>query len=72
MRKFLGLLVLALSLSAVAWAQASDNGCSHSNDKAKGCVVSVAEPSAIPELVLCLAGLGFVALLRQRKTIQSQ
>jgi hypothetical protein len=76
MKKFFGVLVLGLCLSGFALADASDQGCLSSGGRAAGCGgfdsgrkgrVSMPEPSAIPELLLCVAGLGFVAL-RLRKT----
>ena len=71
MKIYCGLLALGLSLSGVALGDASPQGCLSSDGRAKGCggaVVSMPEPNAIPELVLCVAGLGFVAL-RQRKSL---
>jgi hypothetical protein len=67
MRKPFRVLLLALSIfSAEAWADASANGCEHSNNRAAGCPVSMPEPSAIPVLVLCLVGLGLVAIRQQK------
>jgi hypothetical protein len=67
MIKVSALILLALGLSVTAQAN-----CGNDKPVGKGCsgTVSMPEPSAIPELLLCVAGLGFVAL-RQRKSIQN-
>src|SRR6185312_13586486 len=58
MKKTCGILALVMLVGSVAWANASANGCLRSNNKAAGCVVAMPEPSAIPEVILCMAGIG--------------
>jgi hypothetical protein len=68
--KLLGIVLFMISLSSFAWADANSTGCDQSKGQAKGCAVSMPEPSALPEFALCLAGLGFFAY-RQNKRRQS-
>jgi hypothetical protein len=71
MKQFLVLVVLALGVSSFALADPNNqNGCEASGGKPKKCdPISMAEPSALPEFALCLAGIGFLAF-RQRKVSQ--
>ena len=70
MKQFFAFVVLALGVSSYAWATPDNqNGCEASNGQPKKCV-SMAEPSALPELALCLVGIGFLAF-RQRKVAQN-
>jgi hypothetical protein len=66
MKQFIGVLVLGLSLNAVAQA-----GDYEGWDPTRPSVVTLPEPSALPELLLCVTGLGLVAL-RARKTVSSK
>ena len=66
MRKLLSVLVLAAAIHAIAWADASQKGCEHSGDKAKGCAVAMPEASALPELLLGLGVVGSLVVRQQK------
>ncbi len=63
MMRFSTICLLVLGLSVAAQANC---GKGNDNGKGNGCV-AMPEPSAIPELVLCLAGLVGYGVWRQRK-----
>jgi len=66
MNKLFWVLILAMPVSTVLWADAGANGCLHSNNKGNGCAVAMPEPSAIPELVLCAAGIAVLAVYQRK------
>jgi hypothetical protein len=78
MRKYLGLLVLGFSLTANANANGLDLCkwlpflCKIDPPTPKPTTtVPMPEPSAIPETVICMAGLGYM-VYRQRKADQNK
>ena len=62
-------IMLLLTLSSVS-VRAGDDDKDKDKDKVKPKPVSLPEPSAVPEFLVCLAGIGYIAY-RQRVKSQS-
>ena len=72
MIKTFAIFLLVFGLSATAQAHRGPwHWNDHNRDRESGGGSSVAmpEPSAIPELGLCMAGLGFVAFFRRKSLL---
>jgi hypothetical protein len=76
---FVAALIAGFMLSSIpAFADASNNGCEHSHDRAKGCSndpaaanTSVPEPGSLGLLATGLLVGGTAAIYRRRKLLQN-